>query len=129
VSKQAYFPARGDIMHVNLSPAAGKEFALRHYALVISTLAFSKATGLCIALPMTTKFHADQRLHQTALMMQVPKLQGLNEQGWVYIHQIKTLDYRQREAEYKTKIDDDNLDFLIEVMERVRALIDPDSIG
>jgi len=56
----------------------------------------------------------------------MPKLKGLTEEGWVYTHQIKTIDYRERGVTFRTKIDD-NLDFLIDVMERVRAFIDPDS--
>jgi len=127
VSKQTYHPSRGDIIRVNFSPAAGHEFADPHFGLVLSTQRFSKATGLCIVLPLTTKYHPEQRLQGTQLMVQMPKLQGLAEQGWVYIHQIKTIDYRERAASYVTKIDEDNLDFLIDVMERVRALIDPDS--
>lgn len=127
MSKQAYHPDRGDILHVNFSPAAGSEFALPHFGLVINTKAFSKATGLCIILPLTTKYHHDKRLLATQLMVKMPKLNGLDEEGWVYTHQIKTIDYRERGASFKTKIPDEELDFLIDVMDRVRAFIDPDS--
>ena len=129
MSKQTYHPARGDVIHVNFSPSAGHEFTGPHYALVISSAAFSKATGLCIALPLTTKYHAEQRLFNSQLMVQVPRLPGLDEQGWVYTHQIKTIDYRERGAAYKTRIPDGELEFLIDVMERVRTLIDPDSVS
>lgn len=128
MSKQTYFPKRGDVLHVNFSPAAGHEFALAHYAVVISTIKFSKATGLCIVLPATTKYHPDQKLHETRLMVKMPMLKGLAQEGWVYTHQIKTIDFRERGASYKTEIDDDNLDFLIDIMERARAFIDPDSV-
>jgi mRNA-degrading endonuclease toxin of MazEF toxin-antitoxin module len=128
VSKQTYHPSRGDVLHANFGPAAGAEFALPHHALVISTQAFSNATGQCIALPLTTKYHHDRRLHDTPLMVQMPKLKGLAEQGWVYTHQIKTIDYRERGATFQARIDDDNLDFLIDVMDRVRAFIDPASV-
>jgi mRNA-degrading endonuclease toxin of MazEF toxin-antitoxin module len=128
VSKQAYHPARGDIIHVNFSPSAGHEFADPHFGLVLSSQHFSKATGLCIVLPLTTKYHHDQKLRDTQLMLQMPKLAGLAEQGWVYIHQIKTIDYRERGAAFKTKLGEDELDFLIDVMERVRAFIDPDTV-
>jgi len=128
VSKQQYHPSRGDVIHLNFSPAAGQEFALNHFAVVISSLAFNKATGLCIVLPATTKFHPDKKLYDTQLMVKMPKLKSLNEEGWVYTHQIKTVDYRERNATFKTKIDDDNLDFLIDIMERVRTFIDPDSV-
>jgi mRNA-degrading endonuclease toxin of MazEF toxin-antitoxin module len=128
LSKQAYHPARGDIIHCNFSPASGREFALRHYAVVISTLAFSKATGMCIVLPLTTKYHHDKRLFETQLMVEMPPVKGLTERGWVYTHQIKTIDYREREASLQARLEDEHLDFLIDVMERARALIDPDSV-
>lgn len=127
MSKQTYHPARGDIIHVNFAPSAGTEFTGPHYGLVISSLAFSKATGLCIVLPLTTKYHHDKRLLNTPLMVQMPPVRGLDRDGWVYTHQIKTVDYRERGAGYAGKIEDDDLDFLVDVMDRVRAFIDPDS--
>ncbi len=60
-------------------------------------------------------------------MVKMPKLPGFEEVGWVYTHQIKTIDYRERGAAYKTKISEEEHDFLIDIMDRVRAFIDPDS--
>jgi len=51
LSKQTYHPERGDIVHLNLSPSAGHELTGPHYALVISTARFSKATGFVIVVP------------------------------------------------------------------------------
>jgi mRNA-degrading endonuclease toxin of MazEF toxin-antitoxin module len=127
VSRQTYHPARGDIIHVNFAPSAGAEFTGPHFGLVISSRAFSRATGLCIVLPLTTKYHHDQRLHDTQLMVQLPEGTGLRQPGWVYTHQIKTIDYRERGATLAGKVAEDSLDFLIDVMERVRTFIDPDS--
>lgn len=128
MSKQTYHPDRGDIIHVSFSPSAGTELTGPHFGLVLSTIRFSRATGLCIVLPLTTKYHAEQKLRDTHLMLKMPKLANLDQEGWVYIHQIKTIDYRERGASYKSEIDEENLGFLIDVMERVRALIDPDTV-
>jgi len=122
LSKQTYHPERGDIVHLNLSPSAGHE--LTGFALVLSTVRFAKATGFCIVVPGTTKFHAEQRLAGQQLMVAVPAVPGL-AQGWLYPHQVKSLDYRERGLSFVAKLDDD--DFLIDVMERVRAFIDPDT--
>lgn len=127
MSKQTYHPSRGDVIHVNFAPSAGHEFTGPHYALVISSLAFSKATSLCIVLPLTTKYHHEMKLRNTQLMVQMPKVAGLQSEGWVYTHQIKTIDYRERGATCRGRIEDDDLEFLIDIMERVRAFIDPDS--
>jgi mRNA interferase ChpB len=125
LSKITYHPQRGDILHVNFAPSSGSEFTGPHYGLVLSTQSFSKATGLCIVLPLTTKYHPDKRLHNTQLMVQLPSIPGLRETGWVYTHQITTINYRERGAARISQVDDD---FLIDMMERVRAFIDPDSV-
>jgi mRNA-degrading endonuclease toxin of MazEF toxin-antitoxin module len=125
LSAHTYHPERGDIIHLNLSPSAGHELTGPHFALVLSTSRFSKATGFAIVVPGTTKFHADQRLAGQQLMVKLPPLAKLAQDGWLYPHQIKSLDYRDRGMSFVTKLNDD--DFLIDVMERVRAFIDPDS--
>jgi mRNA-degrading endonuclease toxin of MazEF toxin-antitoxin module len=125
LSKQTYHPDRGDIIHINLSPSAGHELTGPHFALVISTVRFSKATGFTIVVPATTKYHADQRLAMQQLMVKLPSIPELSHEGWLYPHQIKSLDYRDRAVSFAAKLDDD--DFLIDVMERIRAFIDPDS--
>ena len=126
MSKRAYHPERGDIVHLNLSPSAGQELTGPHYGLVISTSRFSKATGFVIVVPATTKYHAEQRLANQQLMVKLPSVAGFAREGWLYPHQIKSLDYRDRGVTFVAKLDDD--DFLIDVMERVRAVIDPDLV-
>ncbi|HSU67621.1 MAG TPA: type II toxin-antitoxin system PemK/MazF family toxin [Tepidisphaeraceae bacterium] len=125
MSKQAYHPERGDVVHLNLSPSAGHELTGPHFALVISTARFAKATGFAIVVPGTSKYHPEQRLAGQQLMVKLPPIRGLLEDGWLYPHQIKSLDYRDRGMSFVSRLDDD--DFLIDVMERVRAFIDPDT--
>jgi mRNA-degrading endonuclease toxin of MazEF toxin-antitoxin module len=125
LSKQTYHPDRGDIVHLNLSPSAGHELTGPHFALVISTMRFAKATGFCILVPGTSKYHPEQRLAGQQLMVKLPEIPNLERDGWLYPHQIKSLDYRERNLTFVSKLDND--DFLIDVMDRVRALIDPDS--
>ena len=125
MSKQSYCPDRGDIVHLNLAPSAGHELTGPHFALVLSTARFSKATGFTILVPGTTKHHPEQRLAGQQLMVKLPTIEKLRDAGWLYPHQIKSLDYRDRGVSFVAKLDDD--DFLIDIMERVRAFIDPDS--
>ena len=86
---------------------------------------FAKATGFCILVPGTSKYHPEQRLAGQQLMVKLPEIPNLERDGWLYPHQIKSLDYRERNLTFVSKLDND--DFLIDVMDRVRALIDPDS--
>jgi len=126
LSRHAYHPERGDIVHLNLSPSAGNELAGPHYALVISTSRFAKATGFAIVVPATSKYHHEQRLAGQQLMIRLPDIPELSKEGWLYPHQVKSIDYRDRGLSYLAKLNDD--DFLIDVLERVRSFIDPDSI-
>jgi len=126
LSKQTYHPQRGDIIHLNLSPSAGHELTGPHFALVVSTLRFAKATGFAIVVPGTSKYHGEQRLSGQQLMVPMPEAPGLQKDGWLYPHQVKSIDYRDRSASLVARLDDD--DFLIEIMDRVRSFIDPDSI-
>ena len=126
MSKQAYHPDRGDVIHLNLSPSAGHELTGPHFALVISTLRFAKATGFAIVVPGTSKYHQEQRFVGQQLMVKLPEVSGLEKSGWLYPHQVKSIDYRDRGTALVAKLDDD--DFLIDVMERVRSFIDPDAI-
>ena len=125
MSKETYHPERGDLIHLNLAPSAGHELTGPHFALVLSTMRFSKATGFTIVVPGTTKYHAEQRLAGQQLMVKLPPMQKLTQDGWLYPHQVKSLDYRDRGVSFVQMLDDD--DFLIDIMERVRAFIDPDS--
>ena len=126
MSKKTYHPERGDVIHVNFAPSAGREFTGPHYAVVISTARFARATGCCIVLPATTKYHPEQRFVDMQLMVQMPELPGLSRTGWIYVYQIKTIDYRERDASLVARVEDD---FLIDVMDRARAFIDPDSVA
>jgi mRNA-degrading endonuclease toxin of MazEF toxin-antitoxin module len=126
LSKHTYHPKRGDVVHLNLAPSAGHELTGPHYALVLSTDRFAKATGFTIVVPATTKYHPEQRLAGNQLMVPLPRIQNLKEPGWLYPHQVKSIDYRERGVAFVAKLDDD--EFLIDVMDRVRAFIDPDSV-
>jgi mRNA-degrading endonuclease toxin of MazEF toxin-antitoxin module len=125
LSKQTYHPERGDVVHLNLAPSAGHELTGSHFALVISTARFAKATGFAILVPGTTEYHAEQRLAGQQLMVKLPAMGKLPKEGWLYPHQVKSLDYRDRGVGFVAKLNDD--DFLIDIMERVRAFIDPDT--
>lgn len=116
MSKRAYHPERGDLIHINFAPSAGREFTGPHYGLVISPGRFNRQTGLIICLPTTTKFHDHN------LQIELPTLPQLKQRGWVWVHQIKTLDYRERGADFVCRLPPD---FMVEVMERTRLLIDP----
>ena len=66
-------------------------------------------------LPTTTKYHAELRITESQLMVKMPPVAGLNQDGFVHVYEIKTIDFRERGAQFIGKVDDD---FLIEIMDR-----------
>ena len=116
MSKRTYQPERGDLVHINFAPSAGREFTGPHYGLVISPGRFNRQTGLIICLPTTTKFHDHN------LQIELPSVPELKQRGWVWVHHIKTMDYRERNTAFVCKLP---APFVTEVMERTRLLFDP----
>jgi mRNA-degrading endonuclease toxin of MazEF toxin-antitoxin module len=123
VSKRAYVPERGDVIHLNLSGTAGRVFDGPHFSLVISKIEFQRATGLCIILPTTSKHHPELG----ALIEKLPRLPGLNKDGWVLIHHVRAIDFRERSIEFATKLELDNPNqeqFLNDIIDRLFGIVD-----
>jgi mRNA-degrading endonuclease toxin of MazEF toxin-antitoxin module len=123
VSKRFYVPERGDIIHVNLGSTAGREFDGPHYALVVSKAEFNRATSLCIVLPTTSKQHPELE----PLAIRLPDVPELKKEGWVLIHHVRSIDYRERSAVFaaKLRLDDSNqAQFMNEVIDRLFGIVD-----
>jgi len=98
----AYVPVRGDIIHLNFDPATGKEMKGAHFALVISAKAFN-ARGLAMVCPISQGHAVDARTHGTVVSLMGA---GTDTQGMVHCHQLKGLDWRERRAQFKERVDD-----------------------
>src|SRR5688500_12770007 len=46
---------RGDLVHLNFSPAAGHEMADRHLALVLSPASYNRKTGMAVVCAITSR--------------------------------------------------------------------------
>jgi mRNA interferase MazF len=104
-----YVPARGDYIVVSLDPQSGHEQRGRRPALVVSHDLFNRHTGLCIVCPITST-RRDFPFHV-----------GLpgdgNAAGFVMVEQVKSIDYRSRDAKRIGQAPDD-------VLEAALALLD-----
>lgn len=85
-----YVPQKGDFVALSLDPQSGHEQRGRRPALVISNDLFNRHTGLCIACPITST-RRDYPFH-----VAIPE--GLEVTGFVMVEQVKSLDFRAREA-------------------------------
>lgn len=109
-------PDRGDILHLDLDPAKGREQQGQRYVLVL-TLADFNRFGLALVAPITQGGQFAREHGFTVSLMGT----GMRTQGIVLCNQMKMLDYRERgaravEAAPEIVIDD--------VLARVRALLD-----
>jgi len=86
-----YVPDKGDIVYLNFDPSAGKEIMKRRPAFVISRKIFNEHTGFAVVAPITNTIRNMQ--------MEVVLPEQTSTNGSVLIHQMKSLDFIDREIE------------------------------
>lgn len=86
-----YVPQRGDIVWITLNPQAGHEQAGRRPALVISPAAYNGKVGLAILCPITSQVKG--------YPFEVLIPDGFDVTGAILSDQVKSLDWRARDAE------------------------------
>lgn len=92
VSHQKYIPERGDIIWIMLNPQVGHEQAGRRPALVLSPAAYNDKVGLAILCPVTSKVKG--------YPFEVLIPEGLAVSGVILVDQVKSLDWRARQADF-----------------------------
>jgi mRNA interferase MazF len=85
-----YVPQKGDFIYLSFDPQTGHEQKGRRPALVISNDLFTKSTGLAIVCPIT---NTDRKI---PFHLAIPK--GLSLTGFVMVDQVKSFDYKARQA-------------------------------
>ncbi len=95
----AYTPERGDIIHLQFDPASGHEMRGPHYALVVTAKIFNER-GLAMCCPVSQGAADVARSRGTLVSLTGS---GLDIQGSVHCHQLKSLDWRARKANLKEK--------------------------
>lgn len=85
-----YCPRRGDAVWLSMTPQAGHEQAGRRPALVLSPEAYNRAVGLALFCPITSQVKG--------YPFEVPIPSGLKVSGVILADQVKSLDWRARDA-------------------------------
>lgn len=96
VDPKVYVPERGDIVWLTFNPQAGHEQAGILPALVLSPAAYNKKVGLAIFCPVTNQVKG------YPFEVSIPK--GLKTAGAILSDQVKSLDWKIRNAEFICKI-------------------------
>jgi mRNA interferase MazF len=90
VRGESYVPDRGDAVWITLNPQAGHEQSGRRPAVVLSPGAYNGKVGLAILCPITSQVKG------YPFEVLIPS--GLAVTGAVLSDQVKSLDWRAREA-------------------------------
>lgn len=91
VTCAGYVPKRGDLVWITFNPQAGHEQAGRRPALVISPAAYNGKVGLALLCPVTSR--------AKGYPFEVALPSGLGVEGVVLADQVKSLNWRARNAE------------------------------
>lgn len=109
--KSAYTPEEGDIVWLNFTPQSGHEQAGRRPAVVLSPLAYNQRSGLIVCVPITSQVKG--------YPFEVP-LNGGGALGVALADQIKSLDWKSRQAERKGQA---SAAELADIKARIKALL------
>ncbi len=90
-----YIPDKGDIVSLDFDPSAGKELMKRRLAFVLSRKMFNEHTGFAVVAPITSTIRG--------MKLEVVLPEQLSTQGAILIHQIKSLDFSNRQVEFIEK--------------------------
>ena len=85
-----YRPRRGDYVSVSFDPQSGHEQKGRRPALVISKTEFNKRTGMAFVCPVTNR--------DSGFPFHVPIGDAAGITGFVMVEQVKSIDFRARNA-------------------------------
>lgn len=107
-----YIPDRGDIVWTDFDPQAGHEQAGSRPALILSRQVFNGSSGLAICGPITGR--------QKGYPFEVPLPAGLEIYGVVLVDQIRSIDWRAREVEFKVKAPNSVVN---DVLDRLETLL------
>ena len=107
-----YIPERGDLVWLAFNPQVGHEQAGRHPAVVLSPATYNGKVGLALFCPITSQVKG--------YPFEVALPEGLPISGVVLADQVKSLDWRVREAERIAKLPDP---IMQDVLPRISALL------
>jgi mRNA interferase MazF len=106
-----YIPERGDIIWLNFNPQSGREQMGRRLALVISPQSYNGKVGLVLVCPITSQIKGYP--FEVELTNSITK-------GVVISDQIKSLDWRMRNAEFIERL---KLEKVVEVISKFSTLV------
>jgi mRNA interferase MazF len=109
--KKGYVPERGDIIWLTFTPQAGHRQMGRRPAIVLSYRLYNEKTNLAIVCPITSKIKG----YPFEVIIESNKINGA-----VLADQLKNLDWKERQAEFIEKAEEEDIK---EVIKKIKTLI------
>ena len=116
-SSSDYVPERGDAVWISFHPQAGHEQAGRRPALVLSPASYNGRVGLALMCPITNK--------AKGYPFEVPLPSDSAATGVILADQIKSLDWRSRNATYHCTVREE---VVAETVRLIGALLVPEEV-
>jgi mRNA interferase MazF len=113
LKKTAQVPERGDVVWLTINPQAGHEQAGRRPAVILSRGAYNAKVGLALMAPITG------RVKGYPFETLIPP--GLPVSGAILSDQVKSLDWRAREAALSCQLPSS---VVSEVLRKLKTLLD-----
>ena len=93
---RSYVPNTGDLIWLTFDPQAGREQAGRRPALVLSPAVYNEKTNLALVCPISSRVKG--------YPFEVSLPEGLAISGVVLSDHLKSLDWKQRKAEFAARV-------------------------
>ncbi len=106
-----YIPERGDLIWLTFYPQTGHEQAGRRPAIVLSPKGYNDKTSLSLVCPITSQVKG------YPFEISIPP--GVPIQGVILSDQLRSLDWRSRQAEWAGSLPEETTD---KVLERLKDL-------
>lgn len=104
-----YIPKQGDIISLTFDPQSGHEQKGRRPALVVSKELFNRSTGMAIVCPLTNT--------NRGIPFHVPVHQKSSLTGFVMVEQVKSVDFRSRQAKLIEHVTDELLSEVLSILD------------
>lgn len=124
MARTTYIPDRGDLVHVNLSPSAGRELTGPHYALILSRKSYSQGTGLVVCVAITSRIRGGPFEVLLPRGTLPPKADVGDVNSAILCDALRQLDFRERSMQLVAQCPAEILD---EVTLRALSVIDPEA--
>ncbi len=108
----SYVPERGDLVWINMNPQAGHEQAGRRPAVILSPKMYNEKVRLALCCPVTNQIKG--------YPFEVALPDGSNVSGVVLSDQVKSMDWKSRNATFIEKLP---VDVSTEILEKIAALL------